>query len=328
MVTTYPGIQSGNGPRLLNPNKDFPQLVELLRLVFGKEIESEGSPMFGSIPDGHSSAFLWRLDPALSRLSPGYVWELDEQIVGNVTLLPTRSYKRYLVANVAVHPDYRRKGIARQLVNAVQEDVRRRGGNEILLQVVRDNEAAIKLYQSMGYNSLGSMTTWRTSVSRICKLADVPGKNRAIIVRSLPANKWREAYRLDRKSLSPNLQWPDKLVTDAYKIGLWRRVKYFLNGRFEKTWMTIDNNNQLNGLATLYTEWGRPHQLGIRVHPDWDGQLEEPLLDKLISHVQTLPRRNVHLVHLADDKTMNRLLPQANFSRHRTLTHMRLELRD
>ena len=81
MVVTFPASQSGNGLRPINPRKDLPQLVELLRLVFGKEMEAEGKPVFRSGMDSQTPAFLWRLDPGLSRLAPGFVWEADDKIV-------------------------------------------------------------------------------------------------------------------------------------------------------------------------------------------------------------------------------------------------------
>ena len=328
MVITLPVSQSGNGPRLINPNRDLPQLIELLRLVFVKELAAEGQQLFRSVPDSHTPAVFWRFDPSLARLSPGYVWEIDGRIVGNVTLLPTRSQGRYLVANVAVHPDYRQQGIARMLMGSVEEDVRQRRGSEILLQVDHDNETAIHLYQLLDYEVLGNMSSWRTSVSRVRDLPlEDSGAHRFKDVRKLDRNRWKEAYRLDCDALLPDLQWPEALHVEAYKKGLRQRAADFLNGRSEQTWATVDSENRMSGLATSFSEWGRPHQLNLRVHPMWRGQVEWLLLQNLIDKLRTLPRRNVQLVHLADDEVVNRLLTSANFSRRRTLTHMRLKLK-
>jgi ribosomal protein S18 acetylase RimI-like enzyme len=328
MVITLPASQSGNGPRIINPNKDLPQLIELLRLVFSRELAAEGQQLFRNLPDSHTPAVFWRFDPALARLSPGYVWEIDDRIVGNVTLLPTRSHNRYLVANVAVHPNFRQRGIARMLMGSIEEEVYQRQGSEIFLQVDHDNETAIHLYRSMGYEVRGSMSSWRTSASRVRDLAlEVTGRQGFKDVRKFERNRWKEAYRLDCDALPPDLNWPDALDSDAYKKGLWQRATDFINGRFEQTWMTVDGENNLSGLATIFSEWGRPHQLNLRAHPSCKGQVEGLLLQKLIDKLRTLSRRNVQLIHLADDEVVNRLLSSANFSRRRTLTHMRLTLK-
>lgn len=327
MVITIPASQTGNGPRQVDPNKDLPQLIELLRLVFGKELGAEGHQFFSSIPDSRTPAIFWRFDPMMARLTPGYIWEVDGNLVGNVTLLPTRSETRYLVANVAVHPDFRRRGIARMLMAAVHEEVHQRHGGEILLQVDYDNELALGLYRSLGYDVRGSMITWRSSVSRIRDLLLDNSANTYIAdVRKLEQGRWKEAYQLDKGALPSDLHWPDALEADIYKRSLRRRASDFLNGRFQHSWMTVDGENRMNGLATISGEWGRPHQLYLRVHPLWRGRLERLLLQKLIDGLRTLPRRNVQLAHLADDDVVNDLLTTANFSRHRTLTHMRLGL--
>ena len=55
------------------------------------------------------------------------------------------------IANVAVHPDHRRRGIARLLVQAAQaEDISR-----LMLEVRASNTAAIALYRSLGFTEDG-----------------------------------------------------------------------------------------------------------------------------------------------------------------------------
>jgi GNAT superfamily N-acetyltransferase len=296
-------------------------------MVFGRELDAEGQQYLRGLPDGRTPSFFWRLDPTLARLAPGYVWEIDGRLVGNVTLLPTRSGRRYLVANVAVHPDFRRRGIARMLMIAAEEDVRQHQGSEIILQVDRDNEAGLRLYHSLGYDACGSMTTWRSSVSRVRNLPlEMLNDKPLAAPRKLQRGLWQEAFQLDQSALASELRWPEPLQSDFYKRGFWKQASDFLNGRFQHCWMTVDPQRNLNGLATICGEWGRSHQLHLRVLPQWKGQLEGVLLQKLIDGLRSLPRRNVQLVHLTDDHLVSRLLTQANFSQQRTLTHMRLKI--
>jgi GNAT superfamily N-acetyltransferase len=296
-------------------------------LVFGRELDVEGQQFFRNFPDSSTPAILWRFDPFLARLTPGYVWEEDGRIVGNVTLLPTGSQERFLVANVAVHPEYRRRGIAHLLMETVHEEVVKRKGEHILLQVDHDNDAAIELYRNLNYEFCGSMTTWRTSVSR---LRDLPSGHSAgrydVKVRKLDSRRWQQAYELDNSVVAPELQWPEALSKDCYKQGLWQKLADMMNGRFRQSWMTLDSHKQMNGLASICGEWGRPHQLAVRVHPGWRGELEGALLQQLIDRSRKLPRRTVQMIHPAQDETMNELLTAASFGRHRTLSHMRLKV--
>ena len=162
MVITVPAIERpGNGLRPINLNKDIPQVLELLRLAFGESLDAEGRRILqGQTAVTGQPAIIYRFNPLASRLSRGFVWEKDGKIIGNVTLLNTNIKGRYLIVNVAVHPDYRRQGIARMLMNATTDHVRQQSGREILLQVDMGNTHAIDLYHELDYQTLGTMTTW------------------------------------------------------------------------------------------------------------------------------------------------------------------------
>ena len=327
MVITLPAQERPlSGPRPINLNKDVPQVIKLLELTFGHRLGGDGQRLFSSETGLSQPAFLWRLNPMSSKLALGYVWEEDGRIVGNATLLPTRTKGRYLVVNVAVHPDFRRRGIARSLMDALVELLRERNGRQILLQVVKDNTAAINLYQSMHFEPLGSMTTWRCSLSRLHDIEPAVVRETEPPIRELSRQEWQPAYQLDIACLPPDLNWPEPLPQDAYKTGFWRRVDNFLNGRRNETWVTVNQNNQLTGLASIWSEWGRAHQVTLRVHPAWKGRLERPLLAKIIRRLHYLPRRNIRLDHPDDDELVNHLLREANFQPRRTLTHLRLNI--
>lgn len=58
------------------------------------------------------------------------------------------------IMNVAVHPDFRRRGYARQLVDWVQGQAGR-AGSTLWLEVRASNQAAIALYQHAGFTETG-----------------------------------------------------------------------------------------------------------------------------------------------------------------------------
>ena len=53
--------------------------------------------------------------------------------------------------NVAVHPSYRRKGIAGELVNALVDALKMRQSHSLTLEVRASNDPAIGLYQKLGF---------------------------------------------------------------------------------------------------------------------------------------------------------------------------------
>ena len=325
MVTTASvSNHLANGPRPIILNRDAPQILRLLETVFGEQLAQEGLPPLIS---GPSSAMFWRLNPAASKLGLGYVWEEEGRIVGNVTVLTTQRISRYLIVNVAVHPDYRRRGIARMMMASVTDMIRQRGGKEIMLQVVRENEAATELYHSLHYDMLGHMTNWEQSYLRRREILPTAEVQTGLPIRELRSQEWRAAYELDQASLDPDLNWPEPLPKTVYQMGFWRKMMHFINGRSMEAWVTTNRQDQLTGMISLWGEWGRPYQAALRVAPEWRGLAERPLLAKMTRRLRQLSSRNVHIHHPADDHDVNQLLREANFRPKRTLTHMRLKLR-
>ena len=57
--------------------------------------------------------------------------------------------------NVAVHPDFRRQGIAEDLVNALVEQLKTMGSHCLTLEVRASNAPAIALYEKLGFAQIG-----------------------------------------------------------------------------------------------------------------------------------------------------------------------------
>jgi ribosomal-protein-alanine N-acetyltransferase len=57
--------------------------------------------------------------------------------------------------NVAVHPDYRRRGIAEALVNTLCDALKERGSVSLTLEVRASNEPAKALYEKLGFEQIG-----------------------------------------------------------------------------------------------------------------------------------------------------------------------------
>jgi ribosomal-protein-alanine N-acetyltransferase len=77
--------------------------------------------------------------------------EINERIVGYVLfwLLPDEID----VHNLAVHSEFRRRGIGRLLLQQVVIEARCRSSNRVTLEVRQSNVSAQKLYESLGFTT-------------------------------------------------------------------------------------------------------------------------------------------------------------------------------
>lgn len=57
--------------------------------------------------------------------------------------------------NIAVHPDYHRRGIAEELINALICALREKGSHALTLEVRASNAPAITLYEKLGFVQIG-----------------------------------------------------------------------------------------------------------------------------------------------------------------------------
>lgn len=79
------------------------------------------------------------------------VAEAENTIVGYCgVFLPAPGVEADILT-VAVLPEYRRQGIAREFMRQIEEWARERGASAMMLEVEHTNESAIELYKSLGY---------------------------------------------------------------------------------------------------------------------------------------------------------------------------------
>ena len=55
------------------------------------------------------------------------------------------------ILTVAVLPEYRRQGIAKEFMRQIEQWSRQRGASAMMLEVEQSNESAIELYIGLGY---------------------------------------------------------------------------------------------------------------------------------------------------------------------------------
>lgn len=79
------------------------------------------------------------------------VYEDAGRVAGAAVVLYRRNTRRARIYSLVVDPAQRGRGIARQLLAAVEQDARARHCEALQLEVRPDNVPALHLYQQLGY---------------------------------------------------------------------------------------------------------------------------------------------------------------------------------
>lgn len=166
---TVSAKKSPAGPvRPLNILHDLPQVADLIELCFSSTIDDEGQSyleqMRRASRDNDFLRWAGRVMDTTSMPLSGFIWEQDGRIVGNASLVYQNFGTRRIamIANVATHPDFRRRGIGRALTEAAMSHARRKGAREVWLHVRDDNPTAIHIYEELGFLARARRTTYHS----------------------------------------------------------------------------------------------------------------------------------------------------------------------
>ncbi len=241
--------------RALNIMRDLPEVADLIELCFASTMDSEGQRYIQDMRRaGRDSSFSrWanRATESTSLPLTGYIWEEKGKIVGNASLVPFR-YKRqriYLIANVAVHPDYRRRGIARALTERAMIHAREKKADSVWLHVRDDNPGAIKLYSNLGFVERARRTTWQSlGDSTVLQLkTDIRITNRH--------SYWWPIQQKWLSRLYPNLlAWHRDWGFQALRPGLSNWLYLFFVSINVRQWAAV-KSNRLEAVLSWIPSW-------------------------------------------------------------------------
>lgn len=309
---------TGSPLRPFDVRRDLSAVVDLVELCFNETLDPDGQSFLQRMRSASRQPALlhWAAATADWASAPfsGYVWEENGRIVGNVNLIPYYQAGRrfFLIANVAVHPDFRRRGIARHLTKAALQHVRQRNVPSVWLQVREDNPAAVQLYRSLSFVERARRTTWFSSPALP---AQEPQDGLQF---HLPCP---EHWPLQRQWLAqaypPELTWHLSLKAILLRPGLWGDFLRFLYDASVRQW-AVSQDGQLQAVASWQMMSGHANALWLASRPEIDWTVLQALI--LHARQQLPPERTLFIEHPA--RQANDAIRRAGFYAHQTLIWM------
>lgn len=285
-----------NGLRLLDVRRDLGAVADLIELCFQGSIDQEGQGYLRHLRQAARYGWLTGWSPfsdgedSATGMS-GYVWIEDGRLVGNLSIFPFRTRGRFcwLVANVAVHPEFRGRGIATQLTCQALESARRQGIASVWLQVREDNPPAVHIYQKLGFRERTRRTTWITASE-------------------MPAFPHQAVYTLEARSAShwPNQRaWLERLYPAEFAWHLpirWSLLRPDWQGRlvrllamnFPCHWSVRQGDNLL-GVLTWLPVSASTNQLLLAFPPDFEEKAVQSLLIYGRRHLEAQRQISINL---------------------------------
>jgi ribosomal protein S18 acetylase RimI-like enzyme len=309
-----------SGIRPIDPRRDMGAVADLIESAFPLDFDPEGRRMVRDMraygQAGVLGYLIGRLVLPPAAYPLGFVWEQEGSVVGNASLLRVDGFpNRWVLANVVVRSDFRRRGIGRALTNASIELASSRKANELFLQVDSTNQGAQILYATLGFRPHGTRTTWIRSATQLHPpiLPDAR-------IRESRAGDWKAQLELASRLHPEGLVWPYPLTARLYRNSWFQSV---FRTTLSRHWIW-EEDGQLMGTLTARSQLdSRKLRFILVVDPERRGEIERPLLEAGLEayHEKGKTIQMDYSVGLAD-----RELKDLGFRSHRVLTWMSKEL--
>jgi ribosomal protein S18 acetylase RimI-like enzyme len=318
-----------SGLRPIDVSRDLVAVAELIAEAFQDDMDASGERAVRDMRTVGRWArlFGWmdRLSAPGEGLAPGFVWVEDDHIVGNISARRVGPFGRgWLIGNVAVSRTWRRRGIARSLMQAAIDLARRQRGEWMALQVRSDGEAARGLYQSLGFKEMGETIQYRRAQLQPATPPDSPAGGGLRPGRAADADR---LYALAQAAIPEALRWAEPLRRDDFWLGFDRSLGNWLSGRRE-AWWVVDSGLGLTGAAHIdVPRPPREGRLRVWVAPAQQGRDEDRLVRAALASAGQAARRPLLAGVPAEQPAARAALEAAGFKAQRRLAHMRLELR-
>lgn len=319
--TTFTG-----GLRRARLHQDLGAIADLIELSFAATMDASGKAAVQEMRTlskmGLMLPLLAPLDAGIRSMGQGFVWidPTTHKLVGNASIFEAGHDNLWAIVNVAVHPDFRRQGIARRLMDATLGWLQSNGAAGAILQVEADNQSAIHLYEQLGFETLRHFKRWRRDLYR-----DTPKPlPNAPAINLRRGREWRQQLIL-AEQLRPDtlggMGWLRPTRPNRFRKTLWRRLFEGVLTNRQLRWV-IREQGEL--LATLDFDIGfgtRYSRADMLVRPDQQGQLEMPLLNFALRFLADFGR-SITTDHPADDEAATEAFRAYQFDLKRHLNHM------
>ncbi len=265
--------------RAIDLKRDLMKIADLVDLSFADHMDAEGHDYLHHMRATARSALFLSYAGTCPENSAypfhGYVWEEHGEVIGNLTLIYLRRKDRrvYFIANVAVHPDHRGKGIARQLTERALRHVAEHQGSTVYLQVRDDNPTAMHIYQAAGFEEITRRTTWTFDG----KSAHKKSTNGKAKVGKPSQEDWEQQKTWLSELYPPSISWNLSFNMSVLEPGVHSWLKRLFTGNLVRHW-AVHADSRLHGVLSWEKGPFQTDSLWLATTPVWEDEVVSALI--------------------------------------------------
>lgn len=268
--------------------RDFEAIKEIFSIAFDQEYSQRGVDIV------HRISKYQKLYPVVKVLSlfenpyqhlfRVHICEVDGQVAG-LCQISTRNKNasRWHIDNIAVHPQFRGRGVAKYLLNEVFTFYNQRGALRFTLEVDVKNTPAISLYEKIGFKTFTTLYYYKMTAEELINFRGDGPLEMPSGLKSRTAGDIDQIVDLYKASIPSFIRTiEDKNVTD-FSPGIFRIGTELLKRQMGKAeyfrWIYYEqeNNRCVASIEVSAQHRALPHVIQLLVHPAYS-KYTEPLL--------------------------------------------------
>ncbi len=225
-----------------------------------------------------------------------YEDETEKRIVGLIQISArSKDQTRWHIENIAVLPDQRGKGIAKQILNYIFDTYTKKGVNRFTLEVDINNAQAIRLYELIGFRIYTTIHYFKISPK---KLTDFR-KGTVTLPEGFRMSKASDTQMLMdlyTASTPSSIRIVDqKNLSDFHETPIEQVSKYIkeYTKRCNQMHFVIEKDNHIIASLEIIAQHKKlPHVIRLLVHPGYE-DLNEDLILYAFNVLADYPERSV-----------------------------------
>ena len=315
------------GLRPFDISRDLRAVAELISVAFATELDDRGNAALREMRImSHFGGFLGLMNRnggEFNDMLSGFVWVDAGRVVGNVTVQRVdRAGSRWQIANVAVAPSHRGRGISKRLMQAALDHVASCRGQWAVLQVYARNDVARRLYDSLGFELVGGMVDLRAA-----RTPHIDTSGTLPRLKTFSSGDWQPLYELANHQLGAQKQWWRAIRRGDFQpafedqAGEWMR-RFLGQERVYRRAVQVSPRFEA-ALILNAQRWHGEHRIQLWTRPEHYGSYDSALLRWSLATLQDYPRWPISISLSTDHAPALELVEFYGFRPLRTLLTMR-----
>ena len=228
----------------------------------------------------------------------GFIEEEDGKPVGLINYMRQRNAPEWYIANVTVLPAYRRRGIARRLVEATLTELRQRKAQKAFLDVVMGNDPAFNLYKEMGFGEFAQSSEYHLPKERHISPMRLP---EGYTLKALSRIDWQTRFALAKRVTPEHITRYEPVTEERFLVPgmmpLLGKLFETIGGFHSERFAIYSSGNEVVGVGqySYRTRPGGTNSTRISIDPGHPVLAEFSLRQIFSTIQQASPGRRIEL---------------------------------